>query len=47
MRTLGVESDKLLAISALAACMADEARERSMCITYLSGLFKNNAESRV
>jgi len=44
-RTLGVESDKLLAISALAARMADEARERGMCVTYLAGLFVNDAGS--
>ncbi|KAI1412732.1 HET-domain-containing protein [Hypoxylon sp. FL1857] len=42
-RTLGVESDKLLAIGALASRMADVALERKFSRCYLAGLFVNTA----
>ncbi|OTA65977.1 HET-domain-containing protein [Hypoxylon sp. EC38] len=42
-RTLGVESDKLLAIGALASRMTDVAFERKISRCYLAGLFLNTA----
>lgn len=38
-RRLGVESDKLLAIAALASRMADEAEKRGTSLIYIAGLF--------
>ncbi|KAI1811218.1 hypothetical protein GGS20DRAFT_563967 [Poronia punctata] len=46
-RKLGVESDKLLAVAALASRMADEARAQDLRMTYIAGLFVNTQTSVV